>query len=508
MKGQEIKKIENDLEKIIGELKEEEGKEKITESLELMLADLKKSKDNLNIVDEKTWAELLSNSDSRILTSENVLVRANLTAVVVKVEKSKKEIVCDGITETEEEIMKDTARSWFTNIVDSVNKEVGDYDSSNNRIKGNNYHQRGHYFIFYEDGSKEHWMALYPKFNDSELANGHTHQAFILEFNKPVSKFVDVYTCIGCGAAGQGYTELHEHYDIDENNTSDSWETIHKNCPFEPWFTEFSTATLKDLQTSNKSQSGEEVPVSTQKYWVCPNGKLLGSEIDVWQGQEIKDSGGKTFDRAYGFIPNDGTIQWKLEISQQRIEENKKLAIDKVNDHINSLWENKEFTGYKDKCHCWQIMMNLFVRNCLKEKDYELTFKYSGGEETLKINDLLTKIADNFKELIDAEKVSRQFLEKWIKQGLANSDEIEKVKNDNEFVTLKDKPQVIKEIWIQQVNKFSEENKAEEFYLEQHKEGLTLNRAIIDINWLYKEVLNKLGENQELQAQIEVPPKN
>jgi len=79
-----------------------------------------------------------------------------LTAVVVKVEKSKKEIVCDGITETEEEIMKDTARSWFTNIVDSVNKEVGDYDSSNNRIKGNNYHQRGHYFIFYEDGSKEH----------------------------------------------------------------------------------------------------------------------------------------------------------------------------------------------------------------------------------------------------------------------------------------------------------------------------------------------------------------
>jgi len=54
MKGQEIKKIENDLEKIIGELKEEEGKEKITESLELMLADLKKSKDNLNIVDEKT----------------------------------------------------------------------------------------------------------------------------------------------------------------------------------------------------------------------------------------------------------------------------------------------------------------------------------------------------------------------------------------------------------------------------------------------------------------------
>jgi len=65
-------------------------------------------------------------------------------------------------------------------------------------------------------------MALYPKFNDSELANGHTHQAFILEFNKPVSKFVDVYTCIGCGAKGQGYTELHEHYDIDENNTSDS----------------------------------------------------------------------------------------------------------------------------------------------------------------------------------------------------------------------------------------------------------------------------------------------
>lgn len=494
MKGQEIKKIENNLEKIIGELKGEESKAKIAESLELMLADLKNSKDNLNIVDEKTWAELFGNSDSRILTSENVLVRANLTAVVVKVEKSR-EIDCDGITETEEEIMKDTARSWFTNIVDSVNKEVGDYDSSNNRIKGNNYHQRGHYFIFYEDGSKEHWMALYPMFSDSELANGHTHQAFILEFNKPVSKFVDVYTCIGCGAAEQGYTVLHEHYDIDKNNPSDSWETIYKELPFEPWFTEFTT----DLKT------GSDGGIMTK------SGKYLGNKgnlNDVWQGQEIKDSGGKTFDRAYGFIPDGGTIQWKLEISQQRIEENKKLAIDKVNDHIKSLLENKEFTGYKDKCHCRQIMMNLFVRNCLKEEDYVLTFKYSGGEETLKINDLLTRVSDNFKELISAKKVSNQSLEKWIKQGLTSSNEIEKFKNDDEFVTLKDKPQVIKEIWIQQVNKFIEENKAKEFYLEQHNEGLTLNNAIVDINWLYKEVLNDLGKNQELQAQIEVPPKN
>ena len=101
-------------------------------------------------------------------------------------------------------------------------------------MKGNNYHQRGHYFIFYEDNDRHHWLALYPPFNDSQLHDGHIHRAFILEFDKPVKKFVDVYTCIGCGAAEQGYIALHEHYDIDKNNPSDNWEIIHKGRPFEP----------------------------------------------------------------------------------------------------------------------------------------------------------------------------------------------------------------------------------------------------------------------------------
>jgi hypothetical protein len=51
--------------------------------------------------------------------------------------------------------MKDQACSWLTNIVDSINKEVGDYDSAAERAKKSTSTQRVHYFIFYEDGSKE-----------------------------------------------------------------------------------------------------------------------------------------------------------------------------------------------------------------------------------------------------------------------------------------------------------------------------------------------------------------
>jgi len=57
-------------------------------------------------------------------------------------------------------------------------------------------------------------------FEDQELANGHNHKTFILSFDKPVEKFIDVYTCIGCGAAeGDYFTGLHKNYN---NNSSDS----------------------------------------------------------------------------------------------------------------------------------------------------------------------------------------------------------------------------------------------------------------------------------------------
>jgi len=32
-----------------------------------------------------------------------------------------------------------------------------------------------------------------------------------LEFDKPVKKFIDVYTCLGCGASNQ-FDDLHSNY--------------------------------------------------------------------------------------------------------------------------------------------------------------------------------------------------------------------------------------------------------------------------------------------------------
>jgi hypothetical protein len=63
-------------------------------------------------------------------------------------------------------------------------------------------------------------LALYPPFDDSQLPGGHNKKVFILEFDKPVQKFVDVYTCIGCGADEPGYRVLHKHYDICHKNGS------------------------------------------------------------------------------------------------------------------------------------------------------------------------------------------------------------------------------------------------------------------------------------------------
>jgi len=63
-------------------------------------------------------------------------------------------------------------------------------------------------------------MALYPRFDNSQLADGHTRGAFILEFPKPVKKMVDIYTCIGCGAQDTPlFDVLHSNY---RSGSSDS----------------------------------------------------------------------------------------------------------------------------------------------------------------------------------------------------------------------------------------------------------------------------------------------
>jgi hypothetical protein len=55
--------------------------------------------------------------------------------------------------------MKVSVSDLLEEVVEKVVKEVGNfesYDSNVERKKGDNYHQRGHYFIFYKDGDMEH----------------------------------------------------------------------------------------------------------------------------------------------------------------------------------------------------------------------------------------------------------------------------------------------------------------------------------------------------------------
>ncbi|KLL02863.1 MAG: hypothetical protein MRECE_40c002 [Mycoplasmataceae bacterium CE_OT135] len=203
-------------------------------------------------------------------------------------------------------IFKLTQSSDFRAIADIGNivgeEEIYEIDDEEmaevDRPKGNNYHQRGHYFIFYEDGSQEHWMALYPPFNNNELADGHTHGAFTLEFPKPVKKFVDIYSCIGCGAQDTPLFEtLHPDYRKNPggSNPSDSWDTIHKGLPFEPWFTEMGKAVSPQYDLTVNGVAGR-----------------LGSKGDVWEKATQEKSDGGSFKKAYGFVPSGDTIRWRL----------------------------------------------------------------------------------------------------------------------------------------------------------------------------------------------------
>ncbi|CAG8639989.1 888_t:CDS:10 [Ambispora leptoticha] len=94
---------------------------------------------------------------------------------------------------------------------------------------------------------------MYPKGDIAkDLPKGHTHGAFILEFDKPVKKMVDIYTCIGCGA---------------------------KDTPL-----------FKTLNSSYHSGGNlENIYTATQQR---PDGK--------------------PFVKAYGYIPNETTITWDL----------------------------------------------------------------------------------------------------------------------------------------------------------------------------------------------------
>lgn len=161
------------------------------------------------------------------------------------------------------------------------------------RPKGSNYHQRVHYLIEYEDGTKKHWLGLLPMFQDSELADGHAKGAFNLYFDKPVKYFWDVYTCIGCGAKGQ-FLDLHSGYDGD----SDSWDTLYKDLPVEPWF-------------------GDVENTSSLKW--CD--RTMGAAVDVWAGRKEQRPNGKSFTAAYGFIPTGGVIRWRLGSTGVKIQE-------------------------------------------------------------------------------------------------------------------------------------------------------------------------------------------
>ncbi|RHZ37265.1 hypothetical protein [endosymbiont GvMRE of Glomus versiforme] len=170
-----------------------------------------------------------------------------------------------------------------------------------NRTKGSNYHQRAHYFITYEDGSKDHWCVKFPtSFTDNDLADGHSRGGFDLKFNKPVKEFIDVYSCIGCGASGKkGETAPEQiNRDIpgygfanDLDFHGDNLDHIIKGIPWDPYF-EWLTTT----HASTTNSAG----------W-CP-----GSTGDVWEftGQYIRGKDNKPFTEAYGFIPQGGTIRW------------------------------------------------------------------------------------------------------------------------------------------------------------------------------------------------------
>jgi hypothetical protein len=109
---------------------------------------------------------------------------------------------------------------------------------------------------------------------------------------------VDIYTCIGCGAAETPLFEaLHPEYRRNPGggNPSDSWDTIPRGLDFEPWFTEMGIATSPRYDLTVNGVAGR-----------------LGSSGDVWEKATQQRNDGKSFVKAYGYVPSGDTITWDL----------------------------------------------------------------------------------------------------------------------------------------------------------------------------------------------------
>ncbi|WNE41588.1 MAG: hypothetical protein AM1032_000328 [Mycoplasmataceae bacterium] len=399
-----------------------------------MIYDKKKGLWENKYYQTKKELEWWKNTWKNIKETENELDLVDKDQVVSKIEDSEKKA------------MKNQAHSWLKEIVDSTNEESGkrnNYDSSVNRKKNSNYHQRGHYFVFYEDGTKEHWLALYPMFDDNQVSDGHSHDSFIPKFSKPVKKFIDVYTCIGCGAASQGFTSLHNGYD---SSSSDSWENIHKNLPFEPWFTELNNTKIR----------GSKVMSNSNKY-------CLGDVQDVWEGFTIEDKENKTFDKMYGYIPYGGTIQWRLarDVKKESDWTNRKISY-----QADKLWEKDEFTSYKDKNIYQQKMMDMTIDFILSEEKFVIDYFKSNNNIDDINSQLEQEVKRKFWKLINTKRKAYLFLENCANRmlNISHNDLQNEVKACNdEFLNLflQKEPQVIREIWIKQVGKFIKEEKEE-----------------------------------------------
>jgi hypothetical protein len=416
----------------------------------------------------------------------------------------------NGITvsDYDKKAMESQAHSWIRRIVDSTNAEAGrtnEYDSNVDRAKGNNYHQRGHYFIFYEDGNKEHWLALYPPFNDDELRDNHNHAVFILDFDKPVQKFVDVYTCIGCGADEPGYKVLHEHYDACHKNgvtnSHDSWDVIHKGKPFDYWAEQLYVNDLISNPSFSFSNLREpdDSRIMSKNHKHCLGNKNHPNDFHVWEGKTIQDSNNKTFEKAYGHISQEGTIQWRLarDIKNEEVWVQRRIPY-----HANKLWNKREFTNFADSDTYRQKAMSLAIGEVLQTKNYVIG-------DMGNINSWLEKpLKSRFWRLINVKRNSYLALEALIKQHLGGVD-IAIIKGSASVNVLTSTTpiqiptstelEIIRRIWNQQVERFIREGKAREFYA-THNPRTTMAYADFErnIDLLYQQLFNNLGFNQQV----------
>ncbi|CAG8517645.1 3538_t:CDS:2, partial [Scutellospora calospora] len=82
-------------------------------------------------------------------------------------------------------------------------------------------------------------------------------------------EFIDVYTCIGCGASGQGYTSLNSGYDNATNQGGKDGKPFNEAYGFIPaggtirWITKGGVSRIEWQQAPNQSSGGEmEIPLN------------------------------------------------------------------------------------------------------------------------------------------------------------------------------------------------------------------------------------------------------